>query len=256
MTPTDLTGERRLAITLAREVGDLLHHERSGARRIAFKGSPTNLVTEMDARAEAIIVDRLAAAFPDDAILAEERGARAGRSGRRWIIDPLDGTTNYAHGLPIFGVSIGLEAAGRVVLGVVYDPSRARCSWPSAGAAPTATTPASPSRPPRRWTRASWPPASPTTSASSRQQPQGVRRVQRARARRAPPGLGGALPAVGGRRPARRLLGAAARRVGRRRRRPDGRGGRRPRHRDRRRSARSRRAHRRRQQRARSTIRS
>ena len=124
MSVVDLAGERGLAIVLAREVGDLLQQERSGARRIAFKGSPTNLVTEMDARAEAIIVDRLTAAFPDDAILAEERGARAGRSGRRWIIDPLDGTTNYAHGLPIYGVSIALEAAGRVVLGVVYDPSQ------------------------------------------------------------------------------------------------------------------------------------
>jgi len=124
MSASDLPGERRLAVTLAREVGDLLQRERSGAREIAFKGSPTNLVTEMDARAEAIIVDRLTAAFPDDAILAEERGARAGRSGRRWIIDPLDGTTNYAHGLPIFGVSIALQAAGHVVLGVVYDPSQ------------------------------------------------------------------------------------------------------------------------------------
>jgi len=124
MSVVDLAGERGLAIVLAREVGDLLQQERSGARRIAFKGSPTNLVTEMDARAEAIIVDRLTAAFPDDAILAEERGARPGRSGRRWIIDPLDGTTNYAHGLPIYGVSIALEAAGRVVLGVVYDPSQ------------------------------------------------------------------------------------------------------------------------------------
>ena len=124
MSASDLPAERRLALTLAREVGDLLQRERSGTRRIAFKGSPTNLVTEMDARAEAIIVDRLTAAFPDDAILAEERGARAGRSGRRWIIDPLDGTTNYAHGLPIFGVSIALEAAGRIVLGVVYDPSQ------------------------------------------------------------------------------------------------------------------------------------
>jgi myo-inositol-1(or 4)-monophosphatase len=124
MSVSDLANERRLAIALAREVGEMLQHERSGARRIAFKGSPTNLVTEMDARSEAIIVDRLTAAFPDDAILAEERGARAGRSGRRWIIDPLDGTTNYAHGLPIYGVSIALEAAGRVVLGVVYDPSQ------------------------------------------------------------------------------------------------------------------------------------
>src|SRR5207249_1849322 len=82
------------------------------------------LVTEIDARAEELIVGRLLAAFPDDGILAEERGARRGRSGRRWIIDPLDGTTNYAHGLPIFGVSIGLEADRRVQVGVVFDPNR------------------------------------------------------------------------------------------------------------------------------------
>ena len=59
----------------------------------------------------------------NDAVLAEERGASAGRSGRRWIIDPLDGTTNYAHGFPAFGVSIALESAGRVELGVIYDPN-------------------------------------------------------------------------------------------------------------------------------------
>ena len=116
--------ERRVAIDAARAAGQLLRSELTGQRRISFKGSPTNLVTEMDARAEAVIVDRLTAAFPDDAILAEERGARAGRSGRRWIIDPLDGTTNYAHGLPIYGVSIALEVGGRVLLGVVHDPSQ------------------------------------------------------------------------------------------------------------------------------------
>jgi len=124
VSASSLPRERELAIGLVQEVGELLRAERRGARRIAFKGSPTNLVTEMDARAEALIVDRLTAGFPDDAILAEERGARAGRSGRRWIVDPLDGTTNYAHGLPIYGVSIALEAAGRVVLGAVYDPSQ------------------------------------------------------------------------------------------------------------------------------------
>jgi myo-inositol-1(or 4)-monophosphatase len=116
--------ERGLAIELARGAGDLLRGELLGPRRIVYKGSPTNLVTEMDARVEALIVDRLLAAFPGDAILAEERGPRAGRSGRRWIIDPLDGTTNYAHGLPLYGVSIALEVAGRVQLGVVYDPSQ------------------------------------------------------------------------------------------------------------------------------------
>jgi myo-inositol-1(or 4)-monophosphatase len=115
--------ERRVAIEVARAAGDLLRRELTGPRRIEFKGSPTNLVTEMDARAEALIVDRLLAAFPDDAVLAEERGAQAGRSGRRWIIDPVDGTTNYAHGLPLYCVSIALEVAGRVELGVAYDPS-------------------------------------------------------------------------------------------------------------------------------------
>ena len=116
--------ERRVAVDAARAAGRLLRDELSGARRIAYKGTPTTLVTEMDQRAEALILERLRGAFPDDAILAEELGAAPGRSGRRWLVDPLDGTTNYAHGLPIFGVSIGLEAAGRLVIGVVYDPSR------------------------------------------------------------------------------------------------------------------------------------
>ena len=115
--------ERRVAVDAARAAGQLLKSELLASRRIAYKGSPTNLVTEMDARVEELIVGRLAAAFPDDAVLGEERGASTGRSGRRWIIDPLDGTTNYAHGFPAFGVSIGLESAGRVELGVVYDPN-------------------------------------------------------------------------------------------------------------------------------------
>ena len=116
--------ERRVAVDAARAAGRLLRDEFSGIRRIAYKGAPTNLVTEMDRRAEAEILGRLRQSFPDDAILSEETGAAAGRSGRRWIVDPLDGTTNYAHGLPLFGVSIALEAERRVVLGVVYDPSR------------------------------------------------------------------------------------------------------------------------------------
>jgi myo-inositol-1(or 4)-monophosphatase len=115
--------ERRVAVDAARAAGQLLKRGLPGSRRIAYKGSPTNLVTEMDARVEELIVGRLAAAFPDDAVLAEERGASAGRSGRRWIIDPLDGTTNYAHGFPAFGVSIALESAKRVELGVIYDPN-------------------------------------------------------------------------------------------------------------------------------------
>ena len=115
--------ERRVASETARSAGHLLGSELLRPRRIAYKGAPTNLVTEMDARAEELIVGRLTAAFPDDAILAEERGAQPGRSGRRWIIDPLDGTTNYAHGVPIFAVSVALETDTQVQLGVVYDPS-------------------------------------------------------------------------------------------------------------------------------------
>jgi len=115
--------EGRVAVDLARAAGHLLHRELVGARQISYKGAPTNLVTEMDARAERLIVDGLLRAFPDDAILAEEGGVRGGRSGRRWIVDPLDGTTNYAHGIPLFAVSIALEVEHAIVLGVVYDPN-------------------------------------------------------------------------------------------------------------------------------------
>jgi myo-inositol-1(or 4)-monophosphatase len=115
--------ERRVAVEAARAAGHLLRAELVGPRRIQYKGSPTNLVTEMDRRAEALILDRLGDAFPDDAVLGEETGSRPGGSGRRWIVDPLDGTTNYAHGVPVYAVSIALESAGRVVLGVVYDPT-------------------------------------------------------------------------------------------------------------------------------------
>jgi myo-inositol-1(or 4)-monophosphatase len=115
--------ERRVAIDAARAAGALLKTGFRAAHRVAFKGQTINLVTEMDERAEELIVGRLASAFPDDAILAEERGAARGRSGRRWIVDPLDGTTNYAHGLAVFAVSIALEVDGRIALGVAYDPS-------------------------------------------------------------------------------------------------------------------------------------
>ena len=118
------SSERRVAVDAARAAGHLLTRELDGVRRIAYKGSPTNLVTEMDAQCEALIVERLRSTFAGDAILSEEAGGIAGRSGRRWIVDPLDGTTNYAHGLPIFAVSIALEVDRRVVLGVVYDPTR------------------------------------------------------------------------------------------------------------------------------------
>jgi myo-inositol-1(or 4)-monophosphatase len=118
------SAERRVATDAARAAGHLLRDALHDPRSVSFKGTPTNLVTEMDARAERLVSDRLREAFPQDAMLGEEGGTRPGTSGRRWIIDPLDGTTNYAHGLPIFAVSIALEVDGRVALGVVYDPNR------------------------------------------------------------------------------------------------------------------------------------
>src|SRR6185436_8532051 len=116
--------ERRVAVDAARAAGQLLHREHPRTRQVSFKGTSTNLVTEMDGRAEALVVDALLKQFPDDGILGEEGGARPGRSGRRWVIDPLDGTTNYTHGLPVYSVGIGLERDGIVELGVIYDPTR------------------------------------------------------------------------------------------------------------------------------------
>ncbi|MDP3940278.1 MAG: inositol monophosphatase family protein [Deltaproteobacteria bacterium] len=81
-----------------------------------------NLVTEVDHRCERAVVDHLHAAFPDHRILAEEGYSRESDSEYRWIVDPLDGTTNYAHGYPRFCVAIALEQSGRVLLGVVLDP--------------------------------------------------------------------------------------------------------------------------------------
>lgn len=107
----------------ALKAGKLLRDNVSGTREISYKGE-INLVTEMDRLSEKTVVETLLAAFPGHGILAEEGGRIENSSGYIWIIDPLDGTTNYAHGYPNFAVSIGLEKDGEIVLGVVYDPLR------------------------------------------------------------------------------------------------------------------------------------
>jgi myo-inositol-1(or 4)-monophosphatase len=90
---------------------------------VEHKGT-INLVTEVDVAAEEMIVNRIREKFPDHSVLAEEKNAETRGGTCTWIIDPLDGTTNYAHGFPFFSVSIGLEISGQVVLGIVYDPVR------------------------------------------------------------------------------------------------------------------------------------
>jgi len=116
-----------VAVDAARSAGALLLERFGSLRQIQYKGSPSNLVTEMDRQAEALVVGCIRRRFPDHAILAEEGGASAGSASHRWIVDPLDGTTNYAHGMPFFAVSIALEIEGSVQVGVVFDPSRAEC---------------------------------------------------------------------------------------------------------------------------------
>jgi myo-inositol-1(or 4)-monophosphatase len=91
--------------------------------KISHKGT-VNLVTDVDLAAEELIVSRLRKAFPTHSILAEERHNNPSSEGIVWIIDPLDGTTNYAHGYPVFSVSIGLEISGEVEWGAVCDPTR------------------------------------------------------------------------------------------------------------------------------------
>jgi myo-inositol-1(or 4)-monophosphatase len=117
---------RAVAVAAAQQAGKLIADAYRTDFRVDYKqGATTNLVTEVDRRSEAAIVEALGKAFPDHRILAEEGGeGSAKESPCRWIVDPLDGTTNFAHGFPAFCVSIGLEMEGRVVLGVVYDPLR------------------------------------------------------------------------------------------------------------------------------------
>ena len=89
---------------------------------IREKGRRADLVTEADRASEAVVVRMLHDAYPDATILGEEGGTRAGSSRRRWIVDPLDGTTNYAHGYPIFCIAIAFEEDAQVRAGVVYAP--------------------------------------------------------------------------------------------------------------------------------------
>ena len=128
---TDRGADLAFAVELAQRAGRLLTERYEKVERIDFK-SAKDVVTEVDHLSEALIIDAIRAAHPGDGIVAEESGehnAAAGHAptagvGRAWVIDPLDGTINYANGIPFFCVSIGLVDGGRPVLGVVVDPVR------------------------------------------------------------------------------------------------------------------------------------
>lgn len=115
----------RIAMEAAREGGAVLRRFLGKVRHIETKhNEQSNLVTEADKASEEAIVNLIRRHYPKHAILAEEGGASGDAHGTRWIIDPLDGTTNFTHAFPMFSVSIGVERDGVIVAGVVYDPVR------------------------------------------------------------------------------------------------------------------------------------
>ena len=111
------------AVEAAHAAGQMLRKNLGASREITYKGE-VDLVTNFDNRSQQMIYERLARIFPDHDFVAEEGLDLAKGSAYRWIFDPLDGTTNYAHRFPVFSVSIALEMNGQMVCGVVYDPMR------------------------------------------------------------------------------------------------------------------------------------
>ncbi len=124
------TDELAFATDVARRAGALLLESYERLERIDYK-SKRDVVTDADYASEKLVIDAIRKRFPDDGILAEESGEHAGvlrddgsHNGRTWVIDPLDGTVNYANGIPYYCVSIGLVVDDRPTVGVVYDPAR------------------------------------------------------------------------------------------------------------------------------------
>jgi myo-inositol-1(or 4)-monophosphatase len=125
--------ELELAKRIAVRAGDLLLRRQGKPGLVRIKNqSPSNIVTEMDHASEEMIVGAIRREFPDHAVVAEERGS-TGDSPFRWYVDPLDGTTNFAHGLPIWTVTIAFEAHGRIEAAVTYAPAYRDLFWARRG---------------------------------------------------------------------------------------------------------------------------
>lgn len=113
-----------LAKELAKKAGELLFNMRNEEMNTKTKSSSCDLVTNADFCSQKLITSTIEKNFPDDAVLSEESFTKTGVSGWTWVIDPLDGTTNYAHGMPIYCVSIAALKDGHPMIGAVYDPNR------------------------------------------------------------------------------------------------------------------------------------
>jgi myo-inositol-1(or 4)-monophosphatase len=113
-------------ITLSRQAGEILCANFGKKLQVDHKGT-IDLVSDADHRSEQLLLSYIHQHFPNDGIMAEESGEQAGNNDNVWYIDPLDGTINYVHGVPIYSVSIAYAKAGKLQLGVVYDPAREEC---------------------------------------------------------------------------------------------------------------------------------
>jgi myo-inositol-1(or 4)-monophosphatase len=136
MPDESLLAVAEVAEAAARAGGDVLRASYGRVQSVRFKGA-TDLVTEVDVRAEQTIVALIRSHFPTHQILAEEGSVGGDDSCHRWIVDPLDGTTNYAHGLRVFAVSVGYERDGELAAGAVYDPSQDEMFLATAGGGAT-----------------------------------------------------------------------------------------------------------------------
>ncbi|MFH1837013.1 MAG: inositol monophosphatase family protein [Candidatus Omnitrophota bacterium] len=112
------------AVEAAKKAGEYVVSRMGKLKEIGHKGGISDLVTDADKESERIITGMIRERFPSHSLLAEEGGESKGENKTKWIIDPIDGTTNFAHGFPVFCVSIGVSVGGEVKLGVVYDPTR------------------------------------------------------------------------------------------------------------------------------------
>ncbi len=111
-------------IQISKEAGEIIREGFGKNFSVEYKTNLSNFVTEIDKKSEAAIINFIKKEFPNHAVLAEESGEHKTSSEYLWVIDPLDGTSNFAHGLPIFSVSIGVQKNGETIYGVVYDVMR------------------------------------------------------------------------------------------------------------------------------------
>jgi histidinol-phosphatase len=129
----DLDARLELAVAAARAAGDSTlqrFHQRNFCVERKSDRSP---VTEADRQAEMLLRERILASFPRDAVLGEEFGEQPGDSGFRWILDPIDGTKSFISGVPLYGTLVGVEHAGRSILGVIYSPALDECVYAGVG---------------------------------------------------------------------------------------------------------------------------